>query len=77
LLGRNPYEQPAPEWTTDELLKGGYRMVLNPLLGRCADGFDRNVECLFMRLNWAEPAKFKMVDQPEWFNIAGLWWKAL
>jgi len=70
-------DRPAPEWASDDLFKGGYRMVMNPLTGGYAEGLDREAEYLFLRLDWAVPAKFKLADQPEWFNIAGLWWKAL
>ena len=74
---RNPYVRPAPEWTSDDLVNGGYRMVMNPLAGGYTEGFDREAECLFLRVDWSEPCRFRMADQPEWFNIAGLWWKPL
>lgn len=79
LLGRNPYAERAAvdHWTAGELLTGGYRLVMNPLFGGYADGFDRGAEHLFLRQSWAEPQRFKLSEQPEWFNIAGLYWKPL
>jgi len=74
---RNPYVRPTPEWTSAELVKGGYRMVMNPLAGGYAKGFDRNAECLFLRVDWPEPRRFRLADQSELFNISGLWWKPL
>ena len=75
---RNPYTQgAAAEWSSEEIAKGGYRLVMSPLRGGYPDGFDRDAEYLFLRRNWPEPLKFKLSDQPEWFNIAGLYWKPI
>jgi hypothetical protein len=46
----------------------------SPVLGLQGyiDGFDPNKEYEFHREEWPEPSRFRLSDQPEWFNIAGL-----
>ena len=65
------------EWMPDDLIKGGYGLVMDHCRGGYAEGFDRNADNLFLRLGWPKPQRFKLSDQPEWFNIAGLYWKPI
>lgn len=46
------HREEIQEWTPDELTRGGYRMVMDYLRGGYDEGFDRDEECLFLRLGW-------------------------
>lgn len=53
----------------------GFRLVLDPLTGRYARGFDPACEYQFMRLDWDEPCVFRMADSHPAFNISGLYYR--
>ena len=43
--------------------------------GLVTEGFDWNTEYEFRRGLDGETRVYRMVDQPGWFNIAGLWFR--
>lgn len=52
-----------------------WQIVLDPFTGRYVDGFDREKEYEFRRGQDGEPSRFRMSDQGDLFNIAGLYWR--
>lgn len=59
----------------DWMKRNGFTLVLNPMTGRCVDGFDRTAKYQFMRKQWDEPEVFRLCAMDPLMNIWGLYYR--
>ena len=80
MAGSHSYQKMKPGRLTkdaDWLLRRGFHLVLDHLGGGgFVEIFDCNREYQFMRPEWDEPQSFRMVDQHQFYNIMGLWFRS-
>ena len=51
---------------------GGYSPVISKLRGGYTDGFDPKREYDFKRIGSDQIERYRLADQPDWFNVADL-----
>ena len=54
-----------------------WKPVTDVLRGGFFDGFDRDAELAFKRGGSENVQHYRLSDQPDWFNVANLFWRLI